>query len=368
MAPLYCIVFMGELVPGLAAEQIITALAARCGMTQQRARELILGGRRAVLKCGLDPAEAQRYSSELREIGLVVELEPEGRMPAAGQSLEIDLDRTVVLAKRPAFDGNPYAAPKADLTAPASGWSGEALHPPRAVSAGRGWGWIAEAWALFADRPWAWIGATLLLFVISFALNFVPFVGGLAMVVLGPIFTGGLMIGAHTQHQGGGFTVKQLFVAFERQPGDLAWIGAANLGVTILIVLFVGVSVAIALALAGPDLTAATHHEGFDPAQLAQLGPLVLVFMLCCVLVGFLWTMCILFAPALVALNEVPVLSAFSLSFQGCWRNVLSFLVFGLVAMALSLACVLTLGLGFLVLVPLLTIAIYMAYRDIYYR
>ncbi|WP_295412950.1 BPSS1780 family membrane protein, partial [uncultured Thiodictyon sp.] len=357
--------------PGLAAEQIVTAFAERCRMTQQRARELILGGRRSVFKCGLDAIEAQRYAGELREIGLVVELEPEGRMSAAGQSLEIDLDRTVVLAKRPAVPDNPYAPPTADLRAPANDWGGEGLHPPRSVSAGRGWGWIAEAWDLFTDRPWAWIGATLVYFAISFVLNFVPFVGGLAMVVLGPIFTGGLMIGAHTQHQGGGFTVKQLFAGFEREPGALALIGAGNFGFALLIGLFVGLGVVLVAASAGPDLTAMTHQDALDSAQLSQLAqfaPLVLVSLLFLTLVGGVWTMLILFAPALVALNAVPVLRAFSLSFQGCWRNVLSFLVFGLIAMALSLACVATLGLGFLVLVPVMTIAIYLAYRDIYYR
>jgi uncharacterized membrane protein len=69
-----------------------------------------------------------------------------------------------------------------------------------------------------------------------------------------------------------------------------------------------------------------------------------------------------------VALNEVPVLRALQLSFLGCWRNILPFLVYGLVALGLVFVGSIPFGLGLLVVFPLLTIAIYLAYRDIYYR
>ena len=62
------------------------------------------------------------------------------------------------------------------------------------------------------------------------------------------------------------------------------------------------------------------------------------------------------------------MLRALNLSLRGCWRNVLPFLVFSLAALGLVLASVLTLGLALLVVMPVLTIAIYIAYREIYYR
>jgi uncharacterized membrane protein len=89
------------------------------------------------------------------------------------------------------------------------------------------------------------------------------------------------------------------------------------------------------------------------------------------VLIGLLLSipmaMAVFFAPYLVALNNVPVLNSLKLSFQGCWRNILPFLVFSLAIVGLSIASMLTLGLAFLVLLPVLTIAIYIAYRDVYY-
>ena len=260
---------------------------------------------------------------------------------------------------------NPYAPPTADLTPPAIGWSGEDLRQPRKVSAGRGWGWVREAWGLFRDRPWAWIGATLLYLLISIALSLVPHgIGGLAMTLLGPILTGGLMIGAHTQYQGGGFEVRQLFAGFQRNPGPLALVGAAYLGFVALIVLFMVLGLVGVIALSGAGFTAGMEQGTIDPAQ---AGPLVLLASLVALLLIVPLAMAVYFAPALVALNEVPVLRAFKLSFQGGWRNILPFLVFGLVALALSLASLLTLGLALLVLIPVLIIATYLAYRDIYY-
>lgn len=44
-------------------------------------------------------------------------------------------------------------------------------------------------------------------------------------------------------------------------------------------------------------------------------------------LLGVPVMMAMLFAPALVGLNNVTVLRAFKLSFLGCWRNILPFLI-----------------------------------------
>jgi len=436
METLYRIVFNGETVPGLTAQQIIDAFAARFRVREQRAREIVLGGGRTVLKRGLDPLKAQRYSAALKQVGLLIVLEPQSPTPASTLSVElnpsIDIGQSEMadyydctpepkpvlkaaekpapaaapgpdtswercpkcrepavspvtgvcqscglvveryLARRAelasgaggADGGNPYAPPAADLTVPRSGWSGEALRPVRAVSADRGWGWVREAWGLFKDRPWAWIGASVLYLLISIALSLVPLgLGGLVMTVLGPVLTGGLMIGAQTQLQGGGFEVKHLFAGFQRNPGSLALVGAAYLGFAVLIVVVMALGMAGVFALAGPGFIAGMDQGGFDPAQ---VGPLVLLPVLVVLLLIVPLSMAILFAPTLVALNDVPVLRSFTLSFQGCWRNILPFLVFGLVAVALSLASLLTLGLALLVLMPVLIIATYMAYRDIF--
>ena len=53
------------------------------------------------------------------------------------------------------------------------------------------------------------------------------------------------------------------------------------------------------------------------------------------------------------------------LSFQACWANIMAFLVYGLVLVGLSILALLTLGLGYLVLLPVIYITYYTSYRDV---
>ena len=73
------------------------------------------------------------------------------------------------------------------------------------------------------------------------------------------------------------------------------------------------------------------------------------------------------FAPALVALNGLGPVAAMKTSFLGCLKNILPFLLYGLVAMLAGLLAVIPLGLGWFVLGPVLAASMYAAYRDIYY-
>jgi hypothetical protein len=267
----------------------------------------------------------------------------------------------------PARSRDPYAPPQADLTLPPSGGGPETLNEPRTVPAGRGWGWIREAWPLFARQPWPWIGAVVALMAIYFVLGLIPFVGSLVTALIGAAFTGGLAIGAHTQYGGGRFEVAHLFAGFSRNPQGLLLLGLASLGLMLAVGLVMGLGTAVALGLGGA-FSGAIGPDGVDPNAMAQMAPMMLIPMLLTLLLIFPVAMLIFFSPYLVALNGAPVGAALKLSFQGCWRNIWPLTVFGLALLGLALASLLTLGLAFLVLAPVLTIAVYLAYRDIYYR
>lgn len=431
METLYRIVYSGALRPGEPVERIIESFSARFRVPAATAREIILSSGRTVLKHDLERARAERYSAALRGVGLLVALEPQGESADAARAPEKDRPSGLPSGESLSQQAGPANGPSqpeapadgrqrcpkcgADEVSPLTGVCqacgvvverylarqgidlqgagadagdraaalpeanpdpttrdtvNEQLGQPRAVATGRGWGWVVEAWGLFRDSPAAWIGAILLYGLISVVLSLIPFVGGLAMSILGPIFTGGLMIGAHTQYGGGSFEVKHLFAGFSRNAGPLALLGAAYLGFFILIMLVIMLlGMGAVSVLAGSGGTA-----GFDPSQLdpGRLGLYGLLAMLLPILIILLimipLVMAVLFAPTLVALNDCPVLHAFKLSFVGCWRNMLPFLVYGLVGLALLLASVLTFGLGLLVILPVMTIAIYIAYRDIYHR
>nr|WP_240905545.1 BPSS1780 family membrane protein [Thiorhodococcus mannitoliphagus] len=395
-------------------------------MKEETARDLILKGGGRVLKQNLGAEDAERYRAAMTAVGLVITIEPQNTVAPQEASLlrpyaePTEKPKPLGLAKRtersakpsPKSDGswsvcpkcgaaevsdltgvcqacgvvveryleshgqsqgaesgaqNPYAPPGADLTPPLLESGGEdRLYPPRAVEAGRGWGWIAEAWELFKDAPGGWIGALLLFYLIVILLSIVPFVGSLATTILGPMLTAGLIMGAHAQHQGEGFSVSRLFAGISEKPGPLALVGVVYLLFAFLIVIIIGGLFAVMIGTSGMMAPGAT----MNPSDLESMAtaPSFLLPVLFALLLGIPLAMAMFFAPALVALNDVPVLQAFKLSFMGCLKNILPFLVYGLVALVLVIVAMLPLMLGLLVVMPLLTIALYTAYRDIFYR
>lgn len=131
------------------------------------------------------------------------------------------------------------------------------------------------------------------------------------------------------------------------------------------IALITGLLFAAVFASMGSSMDPST----MDPNDIGLFlaNPIVLLPVLVAMLLGVPLAMAMFFAPSLVALDQIPVFKAFGLSFSGCLKNILPFLIYGLVAMVLVILGSLPLMLGLLVVVPLLSIAIYTAYRDIFY-
>lgn len=340
----YRIVYSGRLSLGHSHHEVVEQLARKFGMSEEEARELVMNGSGRVIKHDLSAAKAERYRSELASVGLEVEVEAQS--VASGPSLD----------KPAASDSR--ASPRIDVDD-----SPDRLGEPNAVEAGRGWGWIQDAWGLFKQAPWAWIGALLLFYLIVIVVSLVPLIGGLATTILGPMFTAGLMLGAQAQDRGEGFGVGQLFAGFSVRPGPLALVGVVYLGLALLIGLVIGLLFIVTVGGSGmmtPDMT----PEQFEAMA---AGPQFMLPVLIALLLGIPLAMAMFFAPALVVLDAVPVMRAFKLSFMGCLKNILPFLVFGLIALVLFVVGAIPFFLGWLVVAPVLTIAVYTAYRDIFH-
>ena len=73
------------------------------------------------------------------------------------------------------------------------------------------------------------------------------------------------------------------------------------------------------------------------------------------------------FAPALVVFNDRGAVDALKESFSGCLKNVLPFLLYGVILLIPAIVASLPVLLGWLVLAPVITGSIYVAYRDIYF-
>src|SRR5215813_2448390 len=112
-------------------------------------------------------------------------------------------------------ESNPYQPPRSQVAdvAASTEW-GEFIAGGRSVEAGQGWAWIASAFGLFRKRAAAWIGITVVLFVLLFVLNLIPFIGTIANTLLMEVFLGGLLLGCRALDNDGEFGVGQLFAGF----------------------------------------------------------------------------------------------------------------------------------------------------------
>jgi hypothetical protein len=259
--------------------------------------------------------------------------------------------------ERPAPDArtrNPFAAPTArveDVRAPISEMLAD---DPNKVAAGRGFAWWREGWRIFREAPWLWIGIGVTLLIINVLVGLVPVAGELANWLLFPMFEAGLILGCRAIDTGEGLRFKHLFAGFQNKLGRLLMIGVLSLlGIFVVIIV----------------ITFATGTPATFGGMLASPGDMdlfMLLFFFGIVLAGLLVVMATWFAPALVALHEPTAFEAMKLSFRGCLRNWLPFLAYSLAFLGFAILASLPLGLGWLVLMPLLICSTYPAYRNIF--
>jgi hypothetical protein len=251
---------------------------------------------------------------------------------------------------------NPYAAPSAPVADVAGAVAdGQLIEGGQTVLAGNGWQWIVDGFNLFKLNPGIWIVNLIILLVILMVLAFIPFIGQLATYILFPIFSGGLMLGCHTLMHDEPLEVGHLFAGFREKAGPLAVVGLLYL-VGVIVVILVA-SVFVGFGLLGALFT------GGRPAMsitMLLLGGLIVLGL------SVPLAMAIWFAPALVVFHDLPPTAALKQSFTGCLRNIVPFLVYGIMGLVIGIIATIPLGLGWLVWGPTLIASVYTGYRDIF--
>jgi uncharacterized membrane protein len=225
----------------------------------------------------------------------------------------------------------------------------------RSLEGGRGWAWIASGWELFKRSPGLWIAMILVYGVICFGLGLVPIIGALATVVLTPVLGAGLVITAAKCDRGETPEFGDLFAGFQSHFGKLATVGAIYLGGFIVIFLAAGVASGVGIA------ALAQGGEGAAKAGGAVLLAVLIALALMVPLLMAVW-----FAAPLVLFQEQGAVAAMQGSFSGCMKNVVPFLLYGVIGFAFAMLATIPLMLGWLVLGPVLAASVYTGYKDIF--
>ncbi len=238
---------------------------------------------------------------------------------------------------------------------------GDQFNPEgRSCPAGAGWRWYGAAWRLFKVQPFAWWGVLLVSFGVLTLLSMVPFLNLLSSIVF-PIAMAGLGSCARSLMRDGHFEVGQVFDGLRHRPGALLTAG-------LLYLLIMMLSIGVVLVFSGTS-AAAMFLGNMGERQVAMqqvfTGGGLVVLAYFAAMFGAMST--ILFAPYLIHERNVPVPQALLMSFKASFRNIPAALVWTLSYFFWAIVATIPIGLGWLVLLPVLIITGYVGYRDIFY-
>lgn len=226
----------------------------------------------------------------------------------------------------------------------------------RAVGAAHAAEWIRSGWRLFRRQPAIWVLLTLVFGLIAIALSVIPLIGQLALVLLGPVFVGGMMLGCRKAERGEELELADLFSGFRRNTGSLITVALIGLALIVAIVvpmtLVTGAS-AMFVSMVGGHST-------------AMVGTGALLNFLLILALTIPVNMALWFAPALVILEDQRPTRAVAQSFRACIKNLVPFVLYGLILFVLAFVASIPLGLGWLVLGPVVVGSMYAAYQDIF--
>lgn len=259
---------------------------------------------------------------------------------------------------------NPYQAPDANLVEGRQGQNVElAVTGIKSLPAMAGWGWIKQAFELFKKSPWIWIVMVIIWFVLNIVGQIIPIIGPIAMSLLYAVFMAGFMYGCVALERGEALEIGHLFAGFKQNTGALIGLG----GLYLLVMIVIGI-VMVMLVFGGMGGTAIFTDpeslQGMDPENMFSAGTLIMMLVVLALIIPIV--MAFWFAPVLVALGGVPVMSSLKMSFMGCLKNIPAFLIYSIAMIILAVVASIPLFLGWLVLLPVSIAVFYTAYREIY--
>lgn len=239
---------------------------------------------------------------------------------------------------------------------------------PQAVGAGRGAHWWAAGWRLFAAAPAIWLVIAAIYLALMLGLALVPVFGPLASTLLTPILAGGALQGARAVDRGEPLAVGHLFGGFQQHTAPLVILALLSFaGWFAIWVVCLGAMIAVAgFGVLGVLLSGDPLQLG--GAALVTIGAAALVVLLVMAILAVPLLMALWFAPALIVFAGAEPWAAMKASFAACLENVAPSAVYGLIAIVLALLATVPLGLGWLVLGPMIATSAYASYVDVFGR
>jgi hypothetical protein len=235
------------------------------------------------------------------------------------------------------------------------------------VPASHGLKWLMQGFVLLRRSFFMWVLFVLILWGMVFVASRVPF-AGLLLALFTPVLLGGLMIGCRALEKGEELEIAHFFAGFRNNTLNLVTLGGFYLIGNVVIA-------GLMYAIGGNAIQqiVAGQAQNVDPAVLMQaIGP-ALVALLMGMALSVPLSMAIWFAPMLVVFENEKPAAALRASFFACLRNMLPFLIYGLIILVPMILLMAPFDLsnmernpGLWIVALLVLPSIYTSYRDIF--
>ena len=256
---------------------------------------------------------------------------------------------------------NPYEPPSAHVDDVAEyEVEPDFIRNGRSVSAGQGLQWLVEGWRIFVRHPFMWWVTLIVYALVTVLIQLVPVAGPIVGWLLANVFFAGLMLGAHAVRRGEPLTVACVFAGFKERTGSLVLLSL------LMALAYAGAILLLWLLFGGAFATLWTLASSGQPptwSVINSLFGLMLVGFLLFIPLGVVYYL----SPPLIAINGCGPLSAMNMAFRAAFKNILPGLVYMVVFTLAAIAATIPIGLGWLVLAPMILTSVYAAYRDIFY-
>ena len=226
----------------------------------------------------------------------------------------------------------------------------------RQVAAGNAWAWIVNGFHLFKANPAMWIIILVIYLAIIIPISLIPVFGSVLSTLLAPVFAAGMMWGCKALAHQQDLEINHLFEGFKKNTSQLVSVG----GIYMVCLLMVAVSVVLSLDSGTIAMLRAGQELSPEQANVVVVPILIAMLFIVPILMAY-W-----YAPILVGLNNLTATEAMKLSFLACLKNMLPFLLYGLIFMLLLVVAIIPFGLGLLIAVPVMMTSLYASYVDVF--
>jgi len=217
--------------------------------------------------------------------------------------------------------------------------------------------WLINGWRLFKKKPLTWIFMILIFNIFIIVANSF-FIGQFVVVLLFPVLAGGIFIAFDKNSKDEPIGLENLFSVFKnklilKELLTVGLIGMAVVTLTLVLQYLTGTEYAIKQDSAKAVGTSDVYKEVSEGSIFTSI-------------VSLIWSCALFFGIPLIAINKESAIPALKNSLYVILANFVPFLVFFGMIVLLTIVSIIPVGLGLLVLIPVLFGAFYSVFKEVF--